>query len=144
MGISFGLSPGVPSSDLMIANTAEPSCANMLLSQSPNYPNAFRFEADFFGNHFLAFDPPTLAQMSGAPDMFTVMDFVIIPTWDCLQFLTVDDVMIPAVCEDTQIRQYFQRNGIWDFGDFEAYFHGHRETWVYKPESQSIKLRTAD
>merc|ERR1712048_558957 len=131
----------------------------MLLSQSPTIPNAFRFEADFFGNHFLAFDPPTLAQMSGAPDMFTVMDFVIIPTWDCLQFLTVDDVLIPAVrnqggehnfvklakaCEDTQVRQYFQRNGIWDFGDFEAYFQAHRETWDYKPENQSLRIRSKD
>merc|ERR1712048_295860 len=91
--------------------------------------------------------------------MFTVMDFVIIPTWDCLQFLTVDDVLIPAVrnlggdhnyvkltaiCEDAHVRQYFQRNGIWDFGDFEAYFHGHTETWDYKPENQSLRIRSKD
>eukprot|EP00427_Karlodinium_veneficum_P059694 CAMPEP_0169374942 /NCGR_PEP_ID=MMETSP1017-20121227/37826_1 /TAXON_ID=342587 /ORGANISM="Karlodinium micrum, Strain CCMP2283" /LENGTH=460 /DNA_ID=CAMNT_0009473793 /DNA_START=53 /DNA_END=1432 /DNA_ORIENTATION=+ len=157
--ISFGLSPGVSSSDLMMANTSSPHTVNLYLSPSPNYPNAYRFEAEFFGNHFMMYDPPTYAQISGAPDSFSVMDFLVIPAWDCMHFQTIDDVMIPAVrnlggdkqhvkltavCEDVQVRSYFQRNGIFDFEDFAAYFHAHSETWDYKPEQLSLRLRGPD
>merc|ERR1712187_355783 len=76
-----------------------------------------------------------------------------------MQFQTVDDVMVPAVrnlggihnyvkltavCEDSHVRAYFQRNGIWDFNDFEAYFQAHSETWIYKPDQQAVKLRTEE
>jgi len=157
--VSFGLSPGVCSSDLMLARSVEPGCSNVLLIPSPNVPGAYRFEADFFASHFLSFDPPTLAQMSGDPSPFSVIDFVVIASADCLQFLSADDVMVPAarslggdhkhvkltsVCEDPHVRAFFQRNGVWDFGDFEAYFAAHSETWDYRPDEQSIRLRSAD
>mmetsp|Transcript_8383 Transcript_8383/g.15701 ORF Transcript_8383/g.15701 Transcript_8383/m.15701 type:complete len:489 (+) Transcript_8383:98-1564(+) len=157
--LSFGLSPGVLSSDLMLARSVEPACSNVLLIPSPNVPGAYRFEADFFASHFLAFDPPTLAQMSGDSSPFSVMDFVVIASNDCLQFLSADDVMIPAarslggdhnyvkltsVCEDPHVRAFFQRNGIWDFGDFEAYFAAHCETWDYRPDERIVCLRSLD
>jgi len=157
--VSFGLCPGVCSSDLMLARAVEPACSNMLLMPSPQVPGAYRFEADFFASHFLSFDPPTLAQMSGDPSPFSVMDFVVIASADCLQFLSLDDVMIPAarslggdqqhvqltsVCEDPHVRAFFQRNGIWDFQDFEAYFAAHCETWDYRPDERSIRLRSVD
>lgn len=155
--ISFGLSPGVSTSDLMMANTSAAATVNLFLSPSPNFPNAYRFEAEYFGSHFLTYDPPTYAQMSGAPDSFSVIDFLVVPSWDCMHSQTVDDVMIPAVrnlggdkqhvkltavCEDVQVRAYFQRNGIFDFEDFAAYFHAHSGTWDYKPDQLTLRLRS--
>mmetsp|Transcript_52484 Transcript_52484/g.122057 ORF Transcript_52484/g.122057 Transcript_52484/m.122057 type:complete len:383 (+) Transcript_52484:57-1205(+) len=160
--MSFGLSAGVTSSDVMLTSVSNDMCSHVFLQPSSDFPGAFRFEAAYFPGHFLAFDPPTLAQMTKVVDRFSVVDFVVTDFSHRSQFQTLDEVLIPAVkaiggdkahvkltavCADANVRMYFQMamgNRVWDFSDFEIYFHAHWETWDYDPGQQTLRLRSSE
>merc|ERR1712157_675498 len=90
---------GVASSDIMITNVVNNACSNVLLAPSPDFQNAYRILAESSTGHYLAFDPPTLAQMTTSLDMFTVIDFVATPIEYSYQYQRVDEVLLPAVVE---------------------------------------------
>lgn len=158
--LSFGLSLDVSSSDVMLSNVEDDLCSNVIAVPSPDFPGAFRFESAYFHGHFLAFDPPTHSQMMlRGMDQFSVIDFMLMDYSVCEKFRTLDEVLIPAVkavggdrtfvkltvvCQDPNVHSYFQKTmdgHIWDFTDFEIYFHGHSQTWDYDPGRQLLRLR---
>lgn len=160
--MSFGLSAGVSSSDCMLTSVSNDMCSHIFLQPSPDFPGAYRFEAAFFPGHYLAFDPPTLAQMTKVMDRFSITDFVVTDFSHRSQYQTLDEVLIPAVraiggdkapvlltavCQDMNVRSYFQAamgNRVWDFSDFEIYFHAHWETWDYDAKQQALRLRSPE
>lgn len=164
--LSFGLTQGFKTaSDIMLSSVQDDVCSNVKLIPSPDFPKAYRFEAAYFPGHFLAFDPPAQAQMTGTADPFAVTDFVVADVAVGWQFQTLDEVLVPVVaammggtskyvklshvCQDLRVRTYFQNqttmgNRIWDFNDFEIYFHAHWETWDYQPAEQCLRLRGSE
>jgi hypothetical protein len=159
--LSFGLSPGMSSSDVMLSptTTQHSDLIDLVFVPSPVFPNAFRFESAFYQNHFLAFEPPTRCQMTGQLDQFSVIDFMIEGVHTCKQFQTLDEVLLPvvlrlggdkiyvpltAICQDFSVREYFQvgMKCEWDFDDFAIYFHAHHETWDYNEKQLSLRMRS--
>lgn len=161
--LSFGLCPGVSSSDVMLSPTtaglSSPELTDLILVPSPAYPRTFRFESAYFPGHFFCFDPPTQCLMTGSKDQFSTIDFMFEEVNTCHQFQTLDEVLLPVlkslggdviyvklttICQDPSVRQFFQlgMKCEWDFDDFAIYFHAHDEIWDYNAGQQSLRIRS--
>eukprot|EP00929_Paragymnodinium_shiwhaense_P019126 TRINITY_DN13147_c0_g1_i1.p1 TRINITY_DN13147_c0_g1~~TRINITY_DN13147_c0_g1_i1.p1 ORF type:complete len:812 (-),score=184.33 TRINITY_DN13147_c0_g1_i1:398-2833(-) len=159
--LSFGLSPGVPSSDVMLSDAEQAPCTNVIAIASPDYPGAFRFQSAFFHGHFLAFEPPIGVSMTSQIDQFTAIDYMLMDFGVCEKFRTLDEVLKPAmldlggdrkyinlkvVCQDTRVQNYFRTTmagSFWDYNDFALYFHAHNDVWDYDANSQNLRVRGA-
>lgn len=161
--LSFGLSEGVKTSDVMITKVGtetSPLCTFLLLSASPDYPGAYRFESAYFPGHFLAFDPPNRVIVTGEMDPFSIIDFNVVDHMTTHALMTVEEILIPTVrtlggdrapvrltqvCQMPQVVAYFRATmgtRAWDFQDFETYFHVNHEIWDYNPKTQLLRLRS--
>jgi len=157
--LSFGLSPGVSTSDVMLTPNEDTGCTNVIVVASPDFQGAYRFESAYYPGHFLAFLPPTLVQMVGSAGGGTVVDFMLTDFSVAEKFRTLDEVLIPVVscmggirkpvpltqiCQDGHISGYFRMvlgRAIWSAEDWEIYFHAHSDRWQYDPSKQIVRLR---
>eukprot|EP00928_Gymnodinium_smaydae_P014835 TRINITY_DN15448_c0_g1_i1.p1 TRINITY_DN15448_c0_g1~~TRINITY_DN15448_c0_g1_i1.p1 ORF type:complete len:796 (-),score=141.65 TRINITY_DN15448_c0_g1_i1:142-2529(-) len=160
-GISPDLGDRAPEIKFITMQAARGQGCDMILRASPDFHGAVRFESLYYPGNFLAFMPPGKAIMTNDLRDGSIIDFMILDAERTKQFLTLEEVLIPAirtlnperrrvqltdVCKVPSVIDYFRKTirSIWNFSDFEIYFQAHWETFEYDAEKQSLRLRGDD
>jgi len=135
---------------------------NFIVLPSPYYEGAFRFEAAYHQGYFIAFRPPTglrvVPNIDGS-DSNCVIDFALIDFQHMFKFIELEEVLRAAMQNvtnwmsldllkmDGNVQAYFQNilgAPIWEDEDFQTYFSGHFDSWEYRADVRSVRLRTRE
>jgi len=165
-GLNFALriDPGESNVDssvkLMEAKRGEKrENVNFKVLPSPCYEGAFRFEAAYQRGYFLAYRPPTglrMVNLASSSGSSCVTDFSAIDFGNMFKFIEIEEVLRPAMQGSTDwlpldwlkmhhdVQAYFRDilgRPMWEDDDFQTYFAGHFDTWEFRHEDRSVRLR---
>lgn len=132
---------------------------NFSVLPSPIYEGAFRFEAAYRKGWLLGFRSPEglrMVQHVEGRICNVIVDFSAIDFAHMFKFIEIEEVLKPAMQGSTgwvhlnllkthaDVKAYFRDilgRPVWDDDDFQTYFDGHFDTWEYRPQDQSVRLR---
>lgn len=150
---------GVLDADVSLSPNADPRYANIMAVASPYAKGAFRLEGAFYPGHYLSFRPPSTVRMASLVDEAQdVVDFILEDHSTMFKFLTVQEVLAPAIeaqghgdyvklsdlRADMTVRIYFQNTlgcQVWNNSDFGVYFEGHDDTFDFDAKRARVRIR---
>eukprot|EP00913_Durusdinium_trenchii_P011311 g10623.t1 len=139
--------------------------AHFIAVASDVFKGAFRFECYAYPGHYLAFLPPThLRVVGGTVEEKTAIDFMLVDYAKMFQYITVEEVLTPAVTklggqqkyvslddlrQDKNVRLYFenvQKKPIWADEDqriaLYLFFGTRANEWDYDARRAEVRLRS--
>jgi len=161
MNFNFFLHRTVNVSEVVLSPGTMPDSANVVAVASPVFKRAFRFEAAQFPGHYLAFRPPNHIRMvGGVVDESTAIDFILVDYTQMFNFITMEEVLTPAVTGlggekayiplselrgQQDVRTYFHtvlKKEPWPDEDFESFFSSRCAEWDYDAKGSCVRLRS--
>eukprot|EP00931_Biecheleriopsis_adriatica_P007380 TRINITY_DN108670_c0_g1_i1.p1 TRINITY_DN108670_c0_g1~~TRINITY_DN108670_c0_g1_i1.p1 ORF type:complete len:981 (-),score=222.15 TRINITY_DN108670_c0_g1_i1:17-2959(-) len=161
INMNFALANHISSSEVFLSPAEERESSALIAVASATFEGAFRFESACFPGHYLAFKPPThLRMMGGVVDETTVIDFTLVDFSQMFRFITMDEVLLPAIVSlggdrtyvsleqilaDMNIRVYFEKvlqRAPWNYEDFGYFFGSRSDEFDYDSQSYMVRLRS--
>ncbi|CAE7233683.1 Dnajb8 [Symbiodinium natans] len=166
INVSFQFQPGqeedeAAESGCDLSADQEMKRCNLIVSASPFSQGAFRFEAAFWPERYMAYRTPDQLRMAGKVDEGgDVADFVLVDFSAAYKYMTTSEVLKGAVESqgggqggfvklsdlraDLSVRLYFQQmlgSTVWNNKDFETFFEGHYEEWDFDVKKSRVRMR---
>lgn len=161
MNFNFALSQQINSSEFLLGAADYKESSALIAVASPAFEVSFRFESASFPGHYLAFKPPThLRMVGGVVEETTAIDFVLVDYVQMFRFITMEEVLMPAVVKlgggldyvsletvraDSDIRAYFEKvvqRPVWTDEDFWIFFESRSNDFDYDSKRGMVRLRS--
>lgn len=162
MNFNFALHRTVSVSEVVLSPGTMPDSTNVIAVASPVFQGAYRFEGAHFPGHYLAYKPPNhLRMVGGVVDETTAIDFQLVDYAKMFQYITADEVLMPAVTKmggerdfvplrtlrgDKDVQVYFNsvlKRPVWSDEDFEMFFESRSAEWeLDRDEEWQVRLRS--